>query len=222
MKNSAYLLGALLAACGAASAAPSPSQCKAGETIYFNCELRAGNKLVSLCGTNDGAASYLQYRAGTPGAAPAEVYPPARGGPEMKSAFFFNDRKDDTRADTGVWFRRGNMYTELKYGRDIGSMGQVSGPRSEVLIWIGTPKGAPRPLVCKQSRGGDGLGEAKDIISALSPAGRRWHLSPLDVYYLPKHKQAVPEKEVEDPNVAPREEPIPAPAPAPAGEEAAP
>ncbi len=218
MKNSAYLLGALLAACGAASAAPSPSQCKTGETTYFNCALRASNKLVSLCGRNDGAASYLQYRAGTPGAAPAEVYPPARGGPDMKTAFFFNDRKDETRADTGVWFRRGDMYTELKYGRDIGSMGQVSGPQSEVLIWIGTPKGAPRPLVCKQARGGDGLGEAKEIIAALSPVGRRWQLSPLDVHYLPKRRQAAPEKTVDDPNEPTREEP----APSPASEEAAP
>ena len=212
MKNSAYLLGALLVTGGAASAASSPSQCKADETTFFNCELRASNKLVSLCGKNDGAASYLQYRAGTPGAAPAEVYPPARGGAEMKTAFFFNDRKDDKRADTGVWFRRGDTYYELKYGRDIGSMGQVSGPQSEVLVWIGTPKGAPRPLVCKQSRGGDGLEETREIISSLSPVGRRWHLSPLDVYYLPKPKPAPPENPVEDPNEPVRVEPAPAPA----------
>lgn len=189
MKNTDYFLAALLATATAATAAPAPSQCKADEVTYFNCALKSANKLVSLCGKLDGAHSYLQYRAGSPGASPEVVYPAARGGQEMKEAFFFDDHQDSARADTGVWFRRSQTYYELKYGRDIGSVGQISGPQSEVLMWIGTPKGAPRPLVCKQSNGGAQLSEARLVIEALSPKGRRWQLSPLDVHYLPKQQQ---------------------------------
>ena len=180
--------------------------------MYFNCALRSANKLVSLCGKHDGAASYLQYRAGTPGAAPEVVYPAARGGAEMKEAFFFDDRQDSGHADTGVWFRRSNTYYELKYSRDIGSVGQVSAPQSEVLMWIGTPKGAPRPLVCKQSHGGANLNEARTVIEELSPKGRRWHLSPLDVHYLPKQQRILTVAPVADPRNTPAVEAPPAPA----------
>ena len=212
MKNAKSLLAALLTTATAATAAPAPSQCKADEVTYFNCALRPANKLVSLCGKHNGAASYLQYRAGTPGAPPEVAYPATRGGAEMKEAFFFNDRQDSSRADTGVWFRRSNTYYELKYGRDIGNVGQISGARSEVLMWIGTPKGAPRPLVCRQANGGAQLSEAKAVIEALSPKGRRWQLSPLDVHYLPKQQQTLPAAPMADPRAAPASETVPHPA----------
>ena len=202
MKITSFLIVALLASASAMGATPSPSQCRAGETTYFNCEIR-GDKLVSLCGKHDGAASYLQYRAGAFGAPPEVTYPATRGGQEMKEAFFFNNRQDSSHADTGVWFRRGNTYYELQYARDLSSVGGVSSPASQVLIWLGTPKGAPRPLVCKQSKGGAALSDAKDVIEAVSPRGRKWQLSPLDLHYLPKTKRSEPVKPVEEPNPAP-------------------
>jgi hypothetical protein len=64
------------------------SLCSADETVYFNCAVKNGEKVVSLCGTkglsrNEG---YLQYRFGRPGHIDLE-YPKARE--DTRRAFFY-------------------------------------------------------------------------------------------------------------------------------------
>jgi hypothetical protein len=188
MKLNALLI--LMLAASPASAAPaSASQCKAGETTYFNCAVKHGAKVVSLCGKgNGGAGSYLQYRYGAPGQQAELVHPSTKRYSAMGETFFFDSTvpKDGGRNETGVWFEHENTYYELKYTTDLAASGQTTGGESEILMWLGVPSGAPRPLVCKQAHGGASLHGAAALIEAMSPPGRAWKMSPLDVYYLPK------------------------------------
>ena len=183
------LLPLLLVTSQASAANPAASLCKAAETTYFNCSVKKGSKLVSLCGKNKGGAgSYLQYRYGSPGQRPELIYPPAIRDPAMATTFFFDSSgvKNEARSEAGVWFEYDNTYYELKFNAELSATGNLITAVSEVLQWSGTPGGAPLPTVCKHSRGGENLAAAGSLIEAMSPAGRVWRMSPLDLYYQQK------------------------------------
>jgi hypothetical protein len=191
MKRLSLLL--LAAASPVAIGSTTPSHCRAEETTYFNCSVRGGAKVVSLCGKDlDGPRSYLQYRYGAPGRTAELVYPPAKNDPAMGQSFYYDASadKDGSKVETGVWFEHGNTYYELKHVVFRGQAGQVTGSESEILMWAGIPAGAPRPLVCKQPRGGDRLSEAGPLIGAMAPKGRTWRMSPLDLHYKLREKNA--------------------------------
>lgn len=197
MKTFSLLL--LLAAAPLASAAPA-SHCKAGETTYFNCTIKGGSKVVSLCGKRlDGPGSYLQYRFGLSGRDTSMVYPPAKHDASMGEAFFFNHSgtRDSSTQSHGVWFEHANTYYELTHTVYMGPGGQVATRESQILMWAGVPAGAPRPLVCKQSGGGANLEQAGALIESMSPRGRTWQMSPLDVHYKLKEQKAE-QKKAED------------------------
>lgn len=184
----------LLAASQFAVAAPAPTHCQSAETTYFNCTLKGGRKVVSLCGKDvGGPASYLQYRYGTPKGGIELIYPSAKGDAGMGETFFFNPSgaKDNSQVSNGVWFEQGNTYYELKHVKYLGSSGEVTTHESEILMWSGVPGGAPRRLVCKQAAGGANLGNAASLIEAMSPKGRTWQMSPLDVHYRQRELQAI-------------------------------
>lgn len=184
------LLLALALAASYASAAPKfASHCKGGETTYFNCAVKDGSKVVSLCGKDeDGARSYLQYRYGTPRQPLELVYPPAIRDAAMGETFFFDSyvEKDGSQTETGVWFEHDNTYYKLRFGVNHGLGGQLTTSESAILMWAGVPSGAPRSLLCKQTHGGDNLSTASGLIRDMSPKGRVWKMSPLDVHYQPK------------------------------------
>ena len=181
---------ALLLAASHATAAPAiASQCKAGETTYFNCAVKKGAKVASLCGKRDGGAgSYLQYRYGSPGKQPEQTYPSSPRDSAMSESFFFNSQgaPDSPRADTGVWFEYDNTFYELKYSAELSPTGHTTTSVSQILQWNGVPSGAPRPTVCRHPRAGENLSSAGAVIEAMSPKGRMWKMSPLDVHYQPK------------------------------------
>ncbi|MBC7685574.1 MAG: hypothetical protein H7176_10145, partial [Bdellovibrionales bacterium] len=165
------------------------SHCKGGETTYFNCSVKNGGKLVSLCGKDEeGEGSYLQYRYGTPRRPLELIYPPATNDAAMGTTFFFDSSaaKDGSQSEAGVWFEHENTYYKLKYGVNAGPGGQLTTTESEILMWAGVPSGAPRNLLCKQTHGGENLLRASALIKSMSPKGRVWQMSPLDVHYQPK------------------------------------
>jgi hypothetical protein len=185
----------LLAAASPLAIGSTPSHCRGEETTYFNCSVKGGSKVVSLCGRDlDGPRSYLQYRYGAPGRSAELIYPPAKTAPTMGQSFYYDasSDKDGSRVESGVWFEHGNTYYELKHVVFHGQAGQVTGTESEILMWAGTPAGAPRPLVCRETRGGDRLAEAGPLIGAMAPKGRTWRMSPLDVHY--KLREKSPDK----------------------------
>lgn len=199
MKTLTLLL--LLGAPALAVAAPPPSHCKASETTYFNCTLKGGTKVVSLCGKDmEGAGSYLQYRYGSPGRGTELVYPPSRTSAASAQAFFFNrgNPNDSSRTEYGVWFENANTYYELKHVSYLGAAGEKTGAESEILMWAGVPSGAPRPLVCKQSKGGANLVEAGALIEAMAPKGHAWRMSPLDVHYKQRERKAAEEAALQE------------------------
>jgi hypothetical protein len=179
----------LLAASHATAAPANATQCKAGETTYFNCSVKQGSKVASLCGKGDGSAgSYLQYRYGSPGKAPEQTYPASQRDLAMGEKFFFDSQgtRDGPRADTGVWFEYDNTFYALKYSAELSSTGHTTTSVSEILQWNGVPSGAPHPTVCKLARAGENLSSASNLIEAMSPQGRMWKMSPLDLHYQPK------------------------------------
>lgn len=192
MKSFPILL--LLSASQIALAAPAPSHCRGGETTYFNCSVKNGTKVVSLCGMDkDGPGSYLQYRYGAPGRVNELVYPPAKNDASMGETFYYDSStdKDGLRSQSGVWFEHGNTYYELKHVVNRGQAGQVTSTESEILMWAGVPAGAPKPMVCKQGSGGDNLSQAGPLIGSMAPKGRTWQMSPLDLHYKLREKKAV-------------------------------
>jgi hypothetical protein len=191
MKRLALL--ALISAVHLASSAHAASLCRSGETTYFHCSIQGGTKLVSLCGKDlDGRGSYLQYRSGAPGRPADMIYPPAKNDVAMGDTFYYDSarEKDDARVESGVWFEHGNTYYELKHVVYRGGSGAVTGSESEILMWAGIPAGAPRPIVCKESKGGQNLFKAGPLIGAMAPKGRTWQMSPLDLHYKLRPRKA--------------------------------
>lgn len=189
----------LLAAAPLVSAAPG-SHCKTGETTYFNCTIKGGSKVVSLCGKHlDKASSYLQYRFGLSGGETSLVYPPSKNDAAIGEAFYFNrsGMPDGSVQSDGVWFEHANTYYELKHTVYIGPGGQVATRESQILMWAGVPAGAPRPLVCQEADGGARLEQAGALIGSMSPRGRTWKMSPLDVHYKLREQQQAAERAAE-------------------------
>lgn len=198
MKTLSILL--LLAATPLVSAA-SGSHCKVGETTYFNCTIKGGSKVVSLCGKHvDKAGSYLQYRFGLSPGETSLVYPPTKDDAAMGEAFYFNrgGTPDSSVQSEGVWFEHANTYYELKHTVYIGPSGQVATRESQILMWAGVPAGAPRPLVCQEPDGGARLEQASALIESMSPRGRSWKMSPLDVHYKLREQQQAAERAADE------------------------
>lgn len=182
------LLAFALTACNASAATHFASHCTAAETTFFNCSVKTGARVVSLCGKDqEGAGSYLQYHYGRPGRQPELIYPPSQREASRGETFFFDSHasKDSSRAEAGVWFEHENTYYKLNYSINRGPGGQITTTESEILMWAGVPAGAPRSLVCKQAHGGANLSKAGGLIRDMSPKGRAWQMSPLDVHYQP-------------------------------------